>query len=124
MPKILIPFVSLFLIQAPAVAIDPLYQEPTEIPLRPGQDNGNIPRSDAQECVHCYFISNSIALYFLSDLGNVDVTINEATNGIVFSDIVNSGNGVAILDFSGSSGQYTITISISTGLFYYGEFVL
>lgn len=102
----------------------PTSQIPVDIPIRPGEDMGNTPRGSTQTPVLCFSISNAIMLQFLSDVGIVDVTIRKESEGVVFEDTVNSGSGVSILDFSGSSGQYTITISISTGLFYYGEFVL
>ena len=63
-------------------------------------------------------------LQFLTDVGTVDVTIQEESEGIVYEESVNSGSGVSILDFSGIPGNYTITFSLQSGQYFFGEFSL
>ena len=63
-------------------------------------------------------------LDFYTDLGIIDVTISEESDGIVYEESINSGSGVSILDFSGIPGNYTITFSLQSGQYFFGEFSL
>ena len=101
-----------------------LSQTPTEIPIIPGRDNGDVPRDSTQAPILCFLISNTIMLDFYTDLGIIDVTISEESDGIVYEESVNSGSGVSILDFSGIPGNYTITFSLQSGQYFFGEFSL
>ena len=80
------------------------------------------PRSLFQVPITCYVVSNTIYLNFSNDIGEVDVTLEEASQGIILQTSVDSSELSAILPFGGAAGEYTITFTLPTGVLYIGGF--
>ena len=80
------------------------------------------PRSLSQVPITCYVVSNTIYLNFSNDLGEVDVTLEEASQGIILQTSVDSSEFSAIIPFSGAVGEYTISFSLPSGALYIGGF--
>ena len=81
-----------------------------------------IPRSLSQVPITCYVVSNTIYLNFSNDIGEVDVTLEEASQGIILQTSVDSSELTAIIPFGGAAGDYTITFTLPTGVLYIGGF--
>ena len=65
-----------------------------------------------------------IYLTFSSNLGYVNVSLEEAYSGLILQTVVDSSTLSAILPFSGDPGEYSITFSLSSGVEYEGSFVI
>lgn len=100
-------------------------QDYTDVTLHEQIPNGSIiPRSQNAIPIACCVISNTIFVSFSEDIGEVEVTLEEVSNGIIFQTFVDSSDHSAILPFSGASGEYTITFSLSSGVVYCGIYEL
>ena len=75
------------------------------------------------ECL-VYSSSSSIEVIFDYYLGTVSVEIENKTTGEYNQTVVNALSGSTLLPFSGISGIWTITFTLSDGTVYYGEFNL
>ena len=82
------------------------------------------PRVPAAPTVEASQTGDIISVYFLADLGNVNITITSETGETMYQNTVTSGYGVSemidTLDFS--EGSYTITFTNSGSLYLYGTF--
>ena len=99
-------------------------QTPTEIPLLEENPPGDRPRSSSPIPISAYVISNTIYITFSNDLGEVDVTVEEASQGIILQTSVDSSELSAILPFGGAAGEYMISFTLQTGVSYCGLFEL
>lgn len=59
---------------------------------------------------------------FYYDLGSVAIELENRTTGEYGLTLVNALPGTNLLPFSGTSGSWTITFTLSSGAQYYGEF--
>ena len=82
------------------------------------------PRVPAAPTVETSQTGDIISVYFLADLGNVNITITSETGETMYQNTVTSGYGVSemidTLDFP--EGSYTITFTNSGSLYLYGVF--
>ena len=82
------------------------------------------PRVPAAPTVETSQTGDIISVYFLADLGNVNITITSETGETMYQNTVTSGYGVSemidMLDFS--EGSYTITFTNSGSLYLCGTF--
>ncbi len=99
-------------------------QNTTEIIIKKGAHHGNNPRQDTTVPISAYVVSNSIYLTFISNLGAIHIILEEETDGIVLSTVVNSSDLLVVIPFSGTSGVYTITLIDSLGIDYSGTFTI
>lgn len=68
-------------------------------------------------------VLNSVVASLVNAGTSVDVSIENLSTGESYNDSV-SGNGIAVLPISGSSGVWVITFTLSGGEVYEGEFEL
>lgn len=61
-----------------------------EIPLHTEVPSGSGPRQLTEIPLHAYYLSGTVIISFLQDLGNVEITIDEESNGW-FYDSNNTG---------------------------------
>jgi hypothetical protein len=61
---------------------------------------------------------------FSENLGEIDVTLEEAYEGIILQTSIETASLSAVIPFAGGPGDYTITFSLPSGKVYYGEFHL
>ena len=120
-------FTSLFLslllyASSPTFSHAQHHQTPTIIEIKDGLGNG--PRSSASIPIRGMLLGGTIYLSFSSNLGEVEVSVSEAAEGLIMSTVVDSSTLSAILPFSGSPGEYSITFSLSSGDEYDGSFVI
>ena len=59
---------------------------------------------------------------YLYDLGSVTVEIENQTTGEYCQSVVNALAGPMPFIISGTSGHWRISFTLSSGIFYYGEF--
>lgn len=83
-----------------------------------------IHRSPEQVPIECAFLSTSILVTYLSNLGSVTVELENLTTGEYSQTLVNALPGSSVLPFSGTSGTWTITFTLSGGETYYGTFII
>lgn len=74
--------------------------------------------------ITCTIEESTLSVNFLDNLGYIVIEIeNQAT--LEYSQItVNALAGPMVLPISGTSGNWTITFTLSSGVQYYGEFML
>ena len=100
---------------------------PEKIPIGPGPipnpEPGKLePRS--LSAINGWCANGTIQLYFSQDMGLVSVTVTNITTGNVWYSDAESSDGVVIIDFEPTPGNYTVTIETQTSGTYYGEFAL
>lgn len=79
-------------------------------------------RSPEQVPIECASLSSSILVTYLSALGSVSIELENLTTGEYDQTVVNALPGSSVLPFSGTSGTWTITFTLSSGIIYYGVF--
>lgn len=97
-------------------------QTPTEIPIVDINDPSNNPRGLNEIPISAYYLAGTIILSFSDNLGQVDITIEEAADGVIIQTCVNSAVPSAIIPINYGSGDFTITLIASTGAEYIGRF--
>ena len=93
--------------------------------VRHGNPSTGAPRSQGTVEINAYYDDASCSVVAtLANAGtSVDVSIENLSTGESYNDSV-SGNGIAVLPISGSSGVWVITFTLSGGEVYEGEFEL
>ena len=97
------------------------------IPISSGDDGSTgLPKSPTLSPIRCTYSDSSAILEFtfLSNLGNLTITVVNTSSGEVVSTTVDSSLGYEALPISGDSGYYVISIVSSGGNNYYGSFTL
>ena len=94
------------------------------IRLKPGNHSGG-PRVPSNVRITAEYddVANIVYASLLNAGASVDITIENQSTGETSSNIV-SGNGTAMIPFSGTSGNWVITFVLLNGDEYEGEFVL
>lgn len=93
-----------------------------EIPLHTEVPPGSGPRQETDAPIRAYYLAGTVIVSFLQDLGNVEITIDEESNGTILQTIVDSSTLSAILPLNMSSGEFSIFIVLSSGVEYHGQF--
>lgn len=99
-------------------------QTPIEIPIGEDGQYGNPPRQSAEIPIRAYYLAGTVIVSFLQDLGDVEITIDEESNGTVLQTIVDSSALSAMLPLNMSSGEFSIYFTIPSGDEYSGQFSL
>ena len=83
----------------------------------------NNPRSSSMLPVSCVFSDNSETLYFsfLFPMGDVTITLTEASAGVVSSDEYSTASCLVSIPVP-ASGAYEITLVLESGAEYIGQF--
>lgn len=68
-------------------------------------------------------IGNNLSVTFTGNLGEVEYELVNLSTMEFETDQV-EGTGQVLIPFSGDSGSYTITFTLSNGVQYYGQFIL
>lgn len=101
---------------------------PEKIPISPNPFPGNPdpgklgPRS--LSAISGWCANDTIQLFFAQDMGTVFVTVINTTTGDMWYCNAESSDGVVVIEFEPTPGNYTITIETQTAGTYYGEFAL
>lgn len=80
------------------------------------------PRSPSVVPITACVIYNTIYLSFDSNLGCVDVVLEEAFEGIILQTSVDTSTLSAIIPFNAAPGEYLITFTLPSGSVYQGTF--
>lgn len=93
--------------------------------VRHGSQSGGAPRVPSNVRITAEYddVANIVYASLLNAGASVDITIENQSTGETSSNIV-SGNGTAMIPFSGTSGNWVITFVLLNGDEYEGEFVL
>ena len=88
-------------------------------------DAPEAPRSPSNVIVLAEYddVLNSVVASLVNAGTSVDVSIENLSTGESYNDAV-SGNGIAVLPISGSSGLWVITFTLGSGEVFEGEFEL
>jgi len=97
-------------------------QTPTQVEIREQQNTGQGPRTPVTIPLSACVISNTIYLTFSADLGDIDIVLEEASEGVILQTSVASSSLSAIIPFSGAPGEYYITFTLPSGSVYEGRF--
>lgn len=124
MKKYFIPLLSIALFTGSLAATPTNDETPIIIVVKDGNDLGGGPRMPTMAPIHAFVFGNTIYLSFSSNLGEIDVVLYEESEGVVLQTSIDSSDLSAALPFSGVSGEYTITFSLSNGVEYEGAFTI
>ena len=129
MYKFLISILLLFGLLSPSLSTSAIcVQDPeeTDILIIEGGSSGGGPAHYAPAMIPimaAYYPSlSTILVLFRYDLGLVSVEIENLSTGEYSQTLVNASQGVHPFLISGTSGTWTITFTLSSGVQYYGEF--
>jgi hypothetical protein len=107
------------------VTADDEDEEEIEITKSNGNENGEGPRGLDVPIVSAYNgTTHLVSVLFLSNLGIVDVDIENEDAGVSSSYQVNSAIGYHSFVISGATGLWTITFTLSDGTEYIGEWTI
>lgn len=98
--------------------------DPIVIIIKTGEIVGDGPRSPGNIPIEGVVSGGIIYLVFTSNLGNIEVRIDEITYGPLFHTIVDSSDLFAIIPFTLDPGLYYISFTLSSGQEYIGEFTI
>lgn len=114
----------MFALSLVAMVQTPAFADPDVIPIGKLRPGGEIPRSPDEIPVAASFSVSASCIYItvLSDVGNIDIELENLTTGEYSLTFVNSSTGSTIIPFSGSSGSWVITFTLASGEEYVGEF--
>lgn len=94
------------------------------IPIKPKPPvNPNAPRTPVVVPISAMVLGSTVYVAFTDNLGDVDYELENLSTGELVSDQI-VGTGVVLIPFSGDSGDYTISFTLSNGVQFYGEFSL
>ena len=96
-------------------------QEPAIIVII-NSDIGNGPRSLEAVPINGCVVSDTIYLAFASDLGEIEVILEESVQGVLLETSVNTSNLSAVIPFSGVAGEYHISFILQSGIVFEGRF--
>ena len=122
--RILLLLLSLFVYFGQETSLFPTKDYPVEVVIKGDPNIGNGPRSPMIVPVQAVVYESSIVLTFTDNLGNVEVSVEEAFGGLLLHTFVNSSTLGAVLPFSGGTGEYSITFTLPSGVVYNGSFVI
>lgn len=98
------------------------------IPIRPTVNNSNTHRPNSKAVVpfEAYYDTDlsSILLYFINDVGDVEIAIQNLSSEESYYFTINSSIGSIILPISGNLGYYEMTFTLQNGKHYIGEFLI
>lgn len=99
-------------------------QIPIQVIISTGQESPH--RAPAYVPIQAYYqeILSSVCMTFSQNLGVLDITITNLTDGTYADYEVDSSLGSAILPISGNEGFYTLDIMLTSGEQYVGQFEL
>ena len=120
MKKLITFFAALLCFAATTFAQD--YTDVTLIEQFP--TGSQIPRSPSVIPITCHVFFNAVYVSFSEDIGEVEITLEEAFEGIILQTSVDSSELSVMLPFSGAPGEYIITFQRTSGAVYYGTFVI
>lgn len=83
----------------------------------------NSPRAPALKPVACSFddLSSSLHFVFLSPMGDVTITLSEASEGVVSANVYSTSSGFVVVPVPGT-GLYSISVVFESGIEYTGQF--
>lgn len=99
-------------------------QSPIEIPIKDMGENGNTPRQLSSIPLSAIIIAGFIQVSFSGDFGYVDINVENTTTGTFSHYQADSGIPSASIPAPSSSGNYSITFTLSSGQVYFGEFTI
>lgn len=99
-------------------------QTPIEIPIGEDSQYGTPPRQLTEIPIRACYLSGAVIVSFLENLGDVEITIDEESNGTILQTIVDSSVLSAILPLNMNSGEFSIYFTITSGTEYSGHFSL
>ncbi len=84
----------------------------------------NSPRTPAVIPVSCYFdnVSGNLNFTFLFPMGDVTITLTEASAGVVSSDEYSTASCLVAVPVPGT-GTYEITLTLESGVEFIGQFM-
>ena len=83
----------------------------------------NSPHAPVVVPISAEVIGNNLSVTFTGNLGEVEYELVNLSTMEFETDQV-EGTGQVLIPFSGDSGSYTITFTLSNGVQYYGQFIL
>ena len=84
-----------------------------------------IPRTSTPE-VDCYYLASSgiLEVQFNLNVGSIDLEVADQTNSIVGSGHLSTTPGALYIPLAVENGLFSISIDTSSGINYYGSFIL
>lgn len=93
------------------------------VPLNPVPGSGTYPRSPAHIPISCYYSEGELTFTFSATLGTVECEVVRVSDSEVFDATFYAvSGGTDSLYVSTDAGEYEITLTLSNGTVYYGEY--
>ena len=99
-------------------------QSPTEIPITEHGQNGNGPRQQTTIPIRASYFGGTVFVSFLQNLGDVEITVEEQSNGIILQTTVDSSTLSVALPLNMTAGNFCISFLLESGAEYSGQFSL
>jgi hypothetical protein len=90
-------------------------QSPTEIPITEVGQNGNGPRQQTTIPIRASYFGGTVFVSFLQNLGDVEITIEEQTCGVIIQTVIDSSTLSAAIPLCLSTGNFCIILSLASG---------
>ena len=94
------------------------------VPINVGTENpGTGHRTPAQVPIRCFYSNGELTFTFSADLGTVECEVVRVSDNEVFDGTLYAvSGGTDSLYVSTDAGEYEITLALSNGTVYYGEY--
>jgi hypothetical protein len=99
-------------------------QSPEEIPIKENGNFGGNPRQQVDIPIRAAYFGGTVFVSFLQNLGDVEITIEEQSNGIILQTIVDSSTLSVALPLNMTAGDFCISFLLESGAEYSGQFSL
>lgn len=122
-------FLSLLLFFVPAhpgqvCSFAPHNQTPQEIPINENGGLGGTPRQQSTPPIRASYFGGTVFVSFLQNLGDVEITIEEQSNGIILQTVVDSSTLSVALPLNMSTGDFSISFLLESGAEFSGRFLV
>lgn len=120
----LVLFISNSTSPCPEYSQSAIQQAPVEIPIE-GDDNlGGMPRQQTDVPIRAFYLSGTVIISFFQDIGDVEISIDEESNGTILQTVVDSSILSTVLPLNMNSGMFSIYFTTASGAMYSGQFSL
>ena len=97
--------------------------ENTPVPVNPLPNSETYPRVPVQVPIRCYYSDGELTFTFSATLGTVECEVVRVSDNEVFDGTLYAvSGGTDSLDVATDAGEYEITLTLSNGTVYYGEY--
>ena len=99
-------------------------QNPIHVIISQQGHSGGTPRMPGSYPITAFVYDDTIYLSFSENVGIITVDLEELSEGLLLSTVVDTSEGYAAIPFSGEPGSYRLFFYLSDGTEYIGSFCI